>query len=218
LILLHQGRVAAEGKPQDVLRSELLDLVYETKTVVTRNASTGALVVNVVPRKPAGSYPMPRVHVIGGAGSGINLTRELVRLGYPLSGGIAHEYDADQKLWQSLEVPSRVIGAFSHITPSDLEKAYRMVEEAELTILCSFPVGPGNEGNLELAGRAGRLVILEAGPQEEPRTFFSEKARQAFASLAGSAEHMDYGRLCEGLESGKIFETGAKKTEMESQT
>lgn len=218
LILLHQGRVAAEGKPQDVLRSELLDLVYETKTVVTRNASTGALVVNVVPRKPAGSYPMPRVHVIGGAGSGINLTRELVRLGYPLSGGIAHEYDADQKLWQSLEVPSRVIGAFSHITPSDLEKAYRMVEEAELTILCSFPVGPGNEGNLELAGRAGRLVILEAGPQEEPRTFFSEKARQAFASLAGIAEHMDYERLCEGLESGKIFETGAKKTEMESQT
>lgn len=218
LILLHQGRVAAEGKPQDVLRSELLDLVYETKTVVTRNASTGALVVNVVPRKPAGSYPMPRVHVIGGAGSGINLTRELVRLGYPLSGGIAHEYDADQKLWQSLEVPSRVIGAFSHITPSDLEKAYRMVEEAELTILCSFPVGPGNEGNLELAGRAGRLVILEADPQEEPRTFFSEKARQAFASLAGIAEHMDYERLCEGLESGKIFETGAKKTEMESQT
>ena len=139
--------------------------MYETKTVVTRNASTGALVVNVAPRKPTESYPIPRVHVIGGAGSGINLTRELVRLGYPMSGGIAHEYDADQKLWQNLEVPSQVIGAFSHITPADLEKAYRMVEEAELTILCSFPFGPGNEGNIELARRAGRLVILETGPQ-----------------------------------------------------
>ena len=47
LILLHQGRVAADGKPQDVLRCDLLDPVYETKTVVTRNVSTGALVVNV---------------------------------------------------------------------------------------------------------------------------------------------------------------------------
>ena len=217
LILLHQGRVAADGKPQDVLRCDLLDPVYETKTVVTRNASTGALVVNVAPCKPAGSYPMPRVHVIGGAGSGLNLTRELARLGYPMSGGIAHEYDADQKLWQSLEVPSQVIGAFSHITPADLEKAYRMVEETELTILCSFPFGPGNEGNLELARRAGRLGILEAGPREEPRTFFSEKARQAFASLDENAEHMDYGQLCEGLESGKIFEKGAKKMQRESQ-
>jgi hypothetical protein len=33
-----------------------------------------------------------------GAGSAINLTRELVRLGYRISGGIAHEYDADQEL------------------------------------------------------------------------------------------------------------------------
>jgi len=209
--------VAAEGKPEDVLRCELLDPVYETKTMVTTNASTGALVVNVAPRKPVGSYPMPRVHVIGGAGSGINLTRELVRLGYPMSGGIAHEYDADQKLWHSLEVPSQVIGAFSHITPADLGKAYRMVEEAELTILCSFPVGAGNEGNLELARRAGRLVILEAGPQEEPRTFFSEKARRAFASLAEKAEHMDYGQLCEALESGDIFETVTKKAEGKTQ-
>jgi iron complex transport system ATP-binding protein len=217
LILLHQGRVAAEGKPEDVLRCELLDPVYETKTVITRNASTGALVVNVAPRKPAGSYPMPRVHVIGGAGSGINLTRELVRLGYPMSGGIAHEYDADQKLWQTLEVPSQVIGAFSHITPADVQKAYRMVEEAELTILCSFPVGPGNEGNLDLAARAGRLVILEAGPREEPRTFFSEKARQAFLSLAENAEHMDYGQLCEALESVNFFVSGTKKIEKESQ-
>jgi iron complex transport system ATP-binding protein len=217
LILLNQGKVAAEGKPEDVLRSKLLDPVYETKTVVTTNASTGALVVNVAPPKPEGSYPMPRVHVIGGAGSGINLTRELVRFGYPMSGGIAHEYDADQKLWQTLEVPSQVIGAFSRITRADLEKAYRMVEEAELTILCSFPLGAGNEGNLELARRATRLVILEAGPQEEPRTFFSEKARQAFASLAETAEHMDYGQLCEALESGKIFEAGTKKAEGQTQ-
>ena len=204
LILLHRGRVTIEGKPEEVLLSEQLDPVYETRTVVTRNASTGAVVVNVAPRTQAGGYRMPLIHIIGGAGSAINLTRELVRLGYRISAGIAHEYDADQKLWQALEIPSLVIGAFSHITTEDLEKAYPMVEEADLTILCSFPVGPGNQGNLELADHARRLVVLEKGPTEEPRSFFSPSARSEFSALAAKSDRMDYRRMCELLESGAL--------------
>jgi iron complex transport system ATP-binding protein len=205
LILLHRGRVAAEGKPEEVLRSERLDPVYDTKTLVTRNVSTGALVVNVAPRIQTGRFPMPRIHVIGGAGSAINLTRELARLGYRITAGIAHEYDADQKLWHTLEVPSLVIGAFSHITAADLERAYPMVEEADLTILCSFPVGPANERNLELAGHARRLVILQEGPQEQPRLFFSENADSLFSTLTAKAEQMEYGHLCEALDTGQLF-------------
>jgi iron complex transport system ATP-binding protein len=147
---------------------------------------------------------MPLIHIIGGAGSAINLTRELVRLGYRISAGIAHEYDADQKLWQTLEIPSLAIGAFSHITAEDLQSAFPMVEEADLTILCSFPIGPGNQGNLELAGHARRLVILEAGPREEPRLFFSPDARAVFSALAAKSKPMDYARLCELLKSGEL--------------
>ena len=212
LILLHQGRVAIEGKPEEVLRSEQLDPVYETKTVVTRNTSTGAVEVNVAPRTRAGRSPMPLIHIIGGAGSAINLTRELVRLGYRISAGIAHEYDADQKLWQALEIPSLVIGAFSHITAEDLQRAFSLVEEADLTVLCSFPIGPGNQGNLELAGHARRLVILESGPREEPRLFFSPSAQSEFSALAAKSEQMDYGRLCELLESGEITPEAEKQS------
>jgi iron complex transport system ATP-binding protein len=211
LVLLHRGRVAVEGKPEEVLLSEQLDPVYETKTVVTRNTSTGAVVVNVAPRMQAGRYPMPLVHVIGGAGSAINLTRELVRLGYRISAGIAHEYDADQKLWQALEIPSLVIGAFSRITAEDLDKAYPMVEEADLTILCSFPVGPGNQGNLKLAAHARRLVVIETGPTEEPRSFFSANARSEFTSVEARADRMDYRRLCELLESGALVSNGEER-------
>jgi iron complex transport system ATP-binding protein len=205
LILLHRGRVAAEGRPEEVLRCDRLDPVYEIKTVVTRNVSTGALVVNVAPRVRAGHDPMPRIHLIGGAGSAINLTRELVRRGYRISGGIAHEYDADQQLWGTLDVPSVCIGAFSAITEEDMQKAYPLVEEADLTVLCSFPVSTGNQGNLELAKQARRLVILKAGPQEAPRQFFSQSAEEAFITLAAEAEHMDYRGLCEALESGDLL-------------
>ena len=211
LILLHEGRVAAQGRPEEVLRSERLDSVYGIKTMVTRNTSTGALVVNVAPRMRAGRAPRPRIHIIGGAGSAINLTRELVRLGYRISGGIAHEYDADQKLWSSLEIPSVVIGAFSRIDEADLQKAYPMVGEAELTVLCCFPFGPGNEGNLALAKRARRLVVLEPASQEEERLFFSHDARDAFAELAAHAQQMSYRRLSELLESGRFFEADGEK-------
>jgi iron complex transport system ATP-binding protein len=205
LILLHRGRVACAGKPEEVLRSDRLDPVYETKTVVTRNSSTGAVVVNVAPRTPAPDYPLPLVHIIGGAGSAVNLTRELVRLGYRITAGIAHEYDVDQKLWQALEIPSQVIGAFSHISSADLRRAAPMVEAADLTILCSFPIGPGNEGNLDLAAKASRLLILQQGPGEEPRSFFSSTARSRFAALAETSERMEYARLCELLESEQLF-------------
>jgi iron complex transport system ATP-binding protein len=211
LILLHRGRVAIEGKPEEVLRSERLDTVYETKTVVTRNTSTGAVVVNVAPHTRAGRSPMPLIHVIGGAGSAINLTRELVRLGYRISAGVAHEYDADQKLWQALEIPSLVIGAFSHITERDLQRGIPLVEEADLTILCSFPIGPGNQGNLELAAHAKRLIIIETGPREEPRLFFSSSAESEFSALTEKSEQMDYGRLCELLESGGLIPAGEER-------
>jgi iron complex transport system ATP-binding protein len=148
---------------------------------------------------------MPLIHVIGGAGSAINLTRELARLGYRISAGIAHEYDADQKLWQALEIPSIVVGAFSHISEKDLERAIPNVEQADLTILCSFPIGPGNLGNLELAAHARRLIIVESGPREEARLFFSPGAESRFSALAAGAERMDYRRLGELLESGQVM-------------
>jgi len=199
LVLLNRGRIAAAGKPEEVLRPELLDAVYDTRTAVTRNTSTGSLVVNVAPRAARVKERRPRIHLIGGAGSAINLTRELVRLGYPLSGGIAHQYDADQRLWQNLA------GAFSTLGSEDIEQGSRLVEEADLTVLCSFPIGPGNEGNLELARRARRLIILRPEAEEQPRIFFSDRARELFTELVEKAEQLSYGELVEGLESGDIF-------------
>ena len=202
LVLLHRGTVAAEGAPEEVLRPEILEGVYGARTVVTRNAATGSLMVDVVPREVLASGP--RVHLIGGAGSAVNLTRELVRLGFRLSGGIAHEYDADEKLWNALGIESVVVGAFSRITNEDVERAAPLVEKADLTILCSFPVGPGNLENLRLAARSRRLLI--AAPAEEtPRGFFSEEGQHLFQQLSGTAPQLSYRELVDALEAGGLL-------------
>jgi iron complex transport system ATP-binding protein len=202
LVLLHRGRVAADGIPAAVLKPEILDPVFETSTTVSPNAATGSLSVSVVPRRFPGEGP--RVHLIGGAGGAVNLTRELTRLGCRLSGGIAHEFDADHTLWRNLRLPYRVVGAFQRISPEDVEQAAALVEEAELTVLASFPVGPGNLENLRLAARARRLVILASGPEDPPRTFFSEEGRKLFTALGARARQMDYPTLARELAEGRL--------------
>jgi iron complex transport system ATP-binding protein len=202
LVLLSWGVVAADGKPEQVLRPEVLDPVFQARTTITASAATGSLMVGVVPRRWPGQGP--RVHLIGGAGGAVNLTRELDRLGYRISGGIAHEFDADQVLWRSLGVPSTVVGAFSRIGSEDVERAAPLLAEAELTILCSFPVGAANAENLRLALRAARLVIVAPGPGDPPRSFFSEEGRRLFHELAGRARILSYAELLRDLEAGRI--------------
>ena len=190
LVLLEKGRVAREGPPELVLRSDILDRVYGTRTVVAPSLATGSLTVSVVPegRQPRGT----RVHLIGGAGSAVNLTRELTRRGCSLSGGIAHEQDSDEKLWRSLGVPLRAVGAFARISDEEVQAASSLVEQADLTILCVFPVGVGNVGNLRLAARARRLLVLQPGPEEAPRVLLTPEARALFNEICSRAAVLPY--------------------------
>ena len=49
-----------------------------------------------------------------------------------------------------------------------MDRAAREVEGADLVVLCPFPVGTGNLGNLRLAGRARKLVVLEPSARVPP--------------------------------------------------
>jgi iron complex transport system ATP-binding protein len=197
LLLLERGTVAADGRPEEVLRSEILDRVYAVRTLVSPSMATGSLTVTVLPSRAG--VTGARVHLIGGAGSAVNLTRELHRLGYVLSGGIAHEHDSDERLWRNLGIDCVTVGAFSRIDDDEVLKAARMVEGADVTVLCSFPVGPGNQGNLNLAARAQRLVVLAPGPGDVPRTFFSPEGRSLFEGLCRKASVLTYDELISQL-------------------
>jgi iron complex transport system ATP-binding protein len=201
LVLLEKGRIASDGRPEQVLRSEILDGVYGIRTMVSPSLATGSLTVTVVPRDRGAAGI--RVHLIGGAGSAVNLTRELYRMGCSLTGGIAHEYDSDEKLWKSLGVKCTAVGAFSRITDEQIREAAAFVEQADMTILCSFPVGPGNLGNLRLALLARRLVVLRPGPEEMPRTFLSQEGTVLFEQACAGAQVLDHDAILSDLERAR---------------
>jgi len=202
LVLLDRGRVAAAGTPDEVLQSATLDPVYGVRTLVSANPAAGGLAVAVMPER-LGDRGMS-VHLIGGAGSAVNLTRELLRLGCRLTGGIAHEHDSDEKLWKTLGIRHLAVGAFSRIGDDEIAAATAMVAEADVVVLCSFPVGPGNLGNLSLAARARRLLILDPGAGDLSRSFFSDEARRVFAGIVARARTLPYDRILE-----EVKRTGA---------
>ncbi|MGA2977600.1 MAG: ATP-binding cassette domain-containing protein [Spirochaetia bacterium] len=198
LVLLEKGRVAAEGRAEQVLRSDILDRVYGVRTLVSPSMATGSLTVAVIPQRANAAGT--RVHLIGGAGSAVNLTRELYRLGCILSGGIAHEHDSDEKLWRSLGIEHMAIGAFSRITDEEVLACSRFVQEADITILCSFPVGQGNLGNLKLAALARNLVVLKSGPQDAQRGFLLQEGKAIFNELCAGARILLYEEILSELE------------------
>jgi hypothetical protein len=85
-----------------------------------------------------------------------------------------------------------------------VEQAAALVEDADLTVLASFPIGPGNLENLRLAARARRLVILSPGPEDPPRTYFSAEGRELFAALNPRERLLDYPTLARELAEGRI--------------
>ena len=197
LVLLEKGRIACSGRPEQVLKAEVLDRVYGIRTMVSPSLATGSLTVTVLPRDKGAAGT--KVHLIGGAGSAVNLTRELYRLGCSLTGGIAHEYDSDEKLWRSLGIRCMTVGAFSRITDEQIREAAHFVEQADLTILCSFPIGQGNLGNLSLASLARRLVVLNPGPEEVPRSILSQEGRTLFAEVCAGARILEHDEILEEL-------------------
>jgi iron complex transport system ATP-binding protein len=203
LVLLESGMIRAEGRPEAVIRPVLLEEAYGVRTSVGINTATGTPTVTVLPERWRGEGP--RVHLIGGAGSAVNLTRELYRLGFRLSGGIAHSQDSDELVWESLDIPRCVVGAFSRIEEGDIEKARRLMADADLTVLCPFPVGTGNVGNLRLAGEAKKLVVLKPGPDDSPRSYFSPEAERLFLELLDAAPALTYAELIDRALSGAIF-------------
>lgn len=188
LILMAKAEIVATGRPEEVLREDILQKHYHTPVQIGRNESSGS--INVTPANRIKRKSQGRVHIIGGAASAVNLTRHLHLLGIPISGGIAHELDSDAKLWKALDIPYVEVPAFSEIDQESLDRATQLVEEADICILCSFPFGTGNERNLELAAAAQHLLILaEPGGS---RAFFTHESEKKFRELTADKQCLKY--------------------------
>jgi iron complex transport system ATP-binding protein len=202
LVLLAQGHVVAAGPPQEVVTEAHLREAYGAEVQVRLHPTTGRPYVTLLSRAPISviGKRATRVHLICGAGTGVELMRKLTHLGFAVSVGVVNVADSDQVEAETLnlvrveEAPFSPVGEESHRRNCELARA------AEVVVVTGIPFGPGNLANLEAAVKArgvGRRVLLVDDPPIAGRDFAEGEAivlqRQivnAGAELCGDSDEV----------------------------
>ena len=189
IVVLSDGEVAAEGTPEEVVTAGLLRSVYGVEAEVV--PVSGRPVVWVGPTPPRRARPHARAHVVGGAGRGSRIMRDLAERGFEVSAGVLHATDSDAVTAERLNLLRVSVPPFSTIDGAAAEDAFAMMRESDLVVVCDAPFGPGNVANLRLALRAAeagsRVVVVEQVPMGE-RDFTGGEATDLWRRLSDRAE------------------------------
>jgi len=181
LALMAEGRVLAAGAPREVVTEDHIRAAYHTDVQVRAHPSTDRPYVTLLSRLPVASPPtrQTRVHLICGAGTGVQLMRRLRELGFAVSVGVVNVADSDQLEAEALDLPRVEEAPFSPITEEAHRRNSDLARAAELVIVTGIPYGRGNLRNLEAAVRArgvGRRVLIIDDPPIVGRDFTEGEA------------------------------------------
>jgi iron complex transport system ATP-binding protein len=181
LILLADGRVMAHGSPREVVDEGHIRAAYGADVQVRLHPTTGRPYVTLLSRLPVAAAPtrQTKVHLICGAGTGIELMRQLRQLGFAVSVGVVNVADSDQVEAEALDLPRVEEAPFSPIGEEAYRRNMEMARAAEVVIVTAAPFGRGNLANLEAAVRArgvGRRVLLIDEPPVAGRDFAEGEA------------------------------------------
>ena len=190
VVVLHLGRVVAEGAPEAVVTPSLLREVYGVEADVIPDELTGRPSVRMGAPRPIIPPLGRRAHVVGGAGRGAPVMRRLAEAGYEVSAGVLHASDTDAAVAERMNLVRVSVPPFSHVDAEAEEACRALMREADLLVVCDAPFGPGNVANLRLALEAARAgvttVLVEQVPIEE-RDFTGGEAADLWSALARAA-------------------------------
>ncbi len=119
LVLLDQGRIAAQGTVEEVLTAEHLQSVYDAQVWIRRHPVTGRPLVLTLPELPPESEEpraSRRVHVICGGGTGAGLLLALRQRGWIVTAGGLNDGDSDAEAANMLGVSFAREAAFSPLS------------------------------------------------------------------------------------------------------
>ena len=207
LILLHNGKIEAIGEPEAVITAENIRKTFGADVVVRRNEITGRIFVLPLPtqhkREDAAAEDAAegkasgrgeasergvrkRVHVICGGGKGASLIHALVVAGCDVSAGVLNLLDADYEVAKELRCEVVAEAPFSPVSEDSHAENLRMIERADVVVLCEIPFGSGNLKNLkaaEFALKKGKTLIILEQESVENRDFTGGEATEIFKRL-----------------------------------
>lgn len=202
LLLLHRGRIQAQGAPEQVITRENVRRVYGADVLVRRHPDTGRPYVvaqtgSVAPQF-AEAEEVPLIHVICGAGTGEAIFETLLERGMRVTAGVVNQGDSDQAAAERLNLRYVDEAPFTAISEDTHHAHLRFVEDADAVLLTPFPLGPANLPNLDAAEYALSLrkpVYLLEADSVGSRDFSGGRAAERYARLlrqgAVAARHLN---------------------------
>lgn len=167
LILVKDGKILTQGAPEDVIRNETVQTLYDIEGA-HYNEKMGSVELDGINTEDA--------FVISGNGTGIGIYRSLSRWGYGIASGILYENDIDTQVAKT--ICSRVIEekAFEPIGDIQVRKARKAVSEAGFVVDTGFPAGQYYRENIELINYALKKhkTVYSLRAAKESRQFFGD--------------------------------------------
>lgn len=162
LLLLADGKPIATGTPEEVLAAERIESTYGVRTAVRRDPIHDAVRVSPLPERtpPSGV----RIHVVGHGGAAGPLCRGLVDAGYEVSVGIVRQGGPDEDVARALDLSTIAFPPAAPVTDYMIDRHRRAVDNATITIVSPFHVGPTTRHLLQVAQTATRVIVVDDPP------------------------------------------------------
>ncbi len=159
VICVRDGGIVFEGTPDEVFTKDRIEWLYDLREQNAENGSYlpafGSLELGREPGAPA-------VFVIGGAGSGIPVYRQLWREGVPFAAGVISSGDLDYPVAEALAQTVITSAPFEPISEADIQAASQILKTCSAVICTLDPAcgfGTMNARSRELLKLADNLMI-----------------------------------------------------------
>jgi|Deesub1362A_J573_1020465.scaffolds.fasta_scaffold00391_30 iron complex transport system ATP-binding protein len=189
LVLLAEGKVVAQGTPEEVLTPGRLREVFGVEARVRRNPATGGVYIHFLPPSPPQRNRTRRVLVIAGGGAAAEFLPCLAAH-YQISVGVVSPLDTDYEVATSLGLEVITEAPFTPVSDEAYERFSRCLSAAAGVVVCPVWFGPGNVRLLAaLRPVCSEKPVLIVDPQGFPERDYShgKATRLAKVLLANGA-------------------------------
>ena len=145
VLLVKDGRIVAQGRPEDIIKADTIENLYEIEGA-GYNATLGSIeIVN---------SHAPTTFVAAGGGTGAAFYRLLSRMGYGISTGVLQRNDVDFAVARSMRLVIAEEECFEPISQTAADTAARYLKDSLFAVDTGFHVGTLNRENIVLLQQA----------------------------------------------------------------
>ncbi|MFW6270087.1 MAG: ABC transporter, partial [Bacillota bacterium] len=183
IILMNKGKIYISGTPEEVMKVENINEVYQTEVIIKQNPITDRPYVTLVPdkykykNKKNNNNQEIKIHVVCGGGSGKEILEKLYVEGYKLSSGVINQGDSDWEKAKELDLKTIEIPPFAYINEDSARRNFKLMKESDIVIIADTPFGYGNIENLNLVNKLkDKKIILIKKEDISERDYTDGKA------------------------------------------